>query len=156
MNLSLLVLFLHIGLMFTAVAASFGVELFLYIAYRTGQVGVVRGVGAAVMRVGPAIPMLFVLGGLAGLATALSFGVDLLVPWLVIAYVGFGLAMVNGLLTSRNLGRKLGPALATATDGPLTPEIQAIFTGREYVLGALFGVAIVFVLIFDMVVKPFS
>jgi hypothetical protein len=156
MDLKPLLLFLHIGLMFCAVAVAFGGELFLQLAYRSGQVGVVRGVALAVMKAGPLVPVLFVSGGLFGLFTAIAFGQNLLAPWLVIAYVGWVTGTLLGITGGRRLGARLGAALAAAPDGALTPELHAVFTDQTYIVGTLANVTVVFVVLFDMVVKPFS
>ena len=108
-------------------------------------------------RIGPIIPILFISGGLFGLLTAISFGtINLLAPWLVIAYVLFAIAMYIGAVENRKWGLQLGQLLRTAADGPLTPEITAMFTDRRVVALTIVDYAIVVVLIFDMVLKPFS
>jgi hypothetical protein len=156
MNLTLLLLFLHITVMFAAITVAFGTGLLGRIAFMTGQVAVVRGVGIASARLGPLIPILFITGGLLGLLTAFSFGFDLLKPWLVIAYVLFAIAMYIGIAENRTWGVKLGQLLATTPDGPLTPELSAMFTDRRVVLVTAIDYIVVAALIFDMVVKPFS
>ena len=154
--LTSLLLFLHISVMFAAVTVAYGTGLLARLAYMTGQVAAVRGVGMAAARYGPAIPILFVTGGLLGLATALSFGFNLLAPWLVLAYVGWAIAMVLGFTENRTWGLRLGQLLATTPDGPLTPEVAAMFTDRRVVVVTIIDYVVVLAIIFDMVVKPFS
>ncbi|HEY2916467.1 MAG TPA: hypothetical protein VGI98_04550 [Candidatus Limnocylindrales bacterium] len=156
MNLTLLWLFLHITLLFAAVAVAFGGGFLMRVAFMTGQVGPIRGVGMVVGRVGPLIPILFLSGGLFGLITAISFGTNLLSPWLVIAYVLFAIAMYIGVVNNRAFGEHLGQIVRTAPDGPVTPEIVELFNNRREVAVSIIDYVILAALIFDMVVKPFS
>lgn len=151
-----LLIFAHITVMFAAVMVAFGSGLVMRVAYMTGQVAAVRGVGMAAARLGVWIPILFVIGGLLGLLTAISFGQDLLAPWLVIAYVLWTLAMLIGIVENRPWGEKIGRLLMQTPDGPLTPEISAMFTDTRVVALTIVDYVIVIAVIFDMVVKPFS
>jgi len=156
MSVTLLLLFLHIAVMFAAITVSLGTNLFFRLAYMTGQVAAVRGVAMVAQRAGPLIPMLFIAGGLLGLLTAISFGFNLLAPWLVIAYVLWVIAMVLGFTGSRAFGPKIGAALAAAPDGPITPELRAVVSEQRYRLESIIEYVIIVSVIFDMVVKPFS
>lgn len=151
-----LLIFAHITAMFLAIMVAFGSALVMRVAYMTGQVAAVRGVGMASARLGPLIPVLFIVGGLLGLFTAISFGQDLLAPWLVIAYVLFAVAMVIGIVENAPWARRLGALLAQTPDGPLTPEIRAMFTDTRVVVLTVVDYLVVVAIIFDMVVKPFS
>ncbi|HJW21519.1 MAG TPA: hypothetical protein VJ506_03730 [Candidatus Limnocylindrales bacterium] len=154
--LTLLLTFLHITAMFTAVMVAFGSGLVMRVAYMTGQVAAIRGVGMASARLGRFIPILFIIGGLLGLLTAIYTGVDLLSPWLVIAYVLFTIAMLIGIVENAPWGRRMGALLAQTPDGPLTPEITAMFTDTRVVVLTVVDYLVVVLIIFDMVVKPFS
>jgi hypothetical protein len=156
MNLTPLLIFLHITTMFAAITVGFGSGFLMRIAYMTGQVAAVRGLGMVSARVGPLIPILFITGGIFGLLTAISFGLNLLAPWLVIAYVLFAIAMYIGAVENRKWGEQMGQLLRTAPDGPVTPEIAAMFDDPRVRLLTIVDYAIVVVIIFDMVVKPFS
>jgi len=156
MSVTLLLLFLHIAVMFAAITVSLGTNLFFRLAYMTGQVAAVRGVAMIAQRAGPLIPMLFIAGGLLGLLTAISFGFNLLAPWLVIAYVLWVIAMVLGFTGSRAFGPKIGAALAASPDGPITPELRAVVSEQRYRLESIIEYVIIVSVIFDMVVKPFS
>jgi hypothetical protein len=85
MSLTPILLFVHISLMFGAVMISLGPALVMRIAERSGQVALVRGVALESKAIGPAIPILFISGGIFGLLTAITVGYNLLAPWLVIA-----------------------------------------------------------------------
>jgi hypothetical protein len=150
-------LFLHIAVIFTAITVGYGVTLLLRIAYMSGQVGIMRGVGYAAGKVGPLIPILFIAGGLFGLLTALATGTDLLVPWLLIAYVLFVIAMLIGIFENAAMGRKLGPLLMAAdVSQPLPAAVRELFDSPRARYLLVIDVLIPFLFIFDMVVKPFS
>lgn len=156
MNITPLLIFLHITVMFAAITVGFGGGLVMRMAYMTGQVAAVRGVGMALARLARWIPILFVSGGLLGLLAGISFGQNLLAPWLIIAYLLFAAAMAIGIVENAPWGRKIGALLATTPDGPLTPEVRAMFTDQRVVTLTIVDYVIVVALLFDMVVKPFS
>ena len=60
MSLTQLVLFLHITLIIAAIAVAYGGGLVMRMAYMTGQVTAVRGVGMSLARVAKWIPVLFI------------------------------------------------------------------------------------------------
>lgn len=156
MNLTLVLIFLHITVMFTAITVAYGGGLVMRMAYMTGQVAAVRGVGMALARTAPAIPVLFITGGTLGLLSAIAFGQNLLAPWLIIAYVLFVIAMGIGIVENRPWAMRLGALLATTPDGPITPEVRAMFTSTRVVGLTIIEYVIVATILFDMVVKPFS
>ena len=156
MNLTPVLIFLHITVMFAAITVGYGGGLVMRVAYMTGQVVALRGVGMSVARLAPLIGPLFLTGGALGLLAAISFGQNLLAPWLVIAYVLFAAAMGIGITENRSFAMKLGKLLATTPDGPVTPEIRAMFSDARTVWLTVIDYVIVVVILFDMVVKPFS
>jgi uncharacterized membrane protein len=149
-------LFVHIGLMFSAVTISFGPSLVMRIAERSGQMALVRGVAIASKPIGPAIPIVYVAGGILGLLTALNVGYNLLAPWLVIAYVLFLVAMITGATINRTFLIRLAPLLQDAPDAELTEPVRALFAEPRYRLVNVLDYVVVLALIFDMVAKPFS
>jgi hypothetical protein len=156
MSLGTLTLWLHITVMFAAITISFGPGFLVEMAYRSGRVAIVRGVAVAGQPLGPLIPVLYVVGGLLGLVTAITFGYNLLAPWLLIAYALFASAMINGVTYNRTLGPRIVAATADAPDGPLTPQVIAIFTDPRYRFVTTLDAVVVIAILFDMVVKPFS
>lgn len=152
-----LLLFLHITVMFAAITVGFGGGVVMRFAYMTGQVAAIRGVGMSLVRLSRFIPVLFITGGLLGLLTAISWDLyPLTAPWLIIAYVLFAVAMAIGVLENGPWGRRMGALLANTPDGPLTPEIRAMFTDTRVVVLTAVDYVIVALILFDMVVKPFS
>jgi hypothetical protein len=156
MSLGTLTLWLHITVMFAAITISFGPAFLVELAYRSGRVGTLRGAAAAAQPFGPVIPILYVLGGLLGLVTAINFGYNLLAPWLVIAYILFASAMITGVTYNRTLGPRIVAATADVPDGPLPAPVKAIFSDPRYRFVATLDIVVVIAILFDMVVKPFS
>ena len=141
--MTLILLFLHIAVMFLAIAVHTGSQLFAWIALRWGPPGSLLGVVQVYGRLGTVVPVLFIVGGLLGLATTIAFGYSLLAPWLVIAYVGFVVAAAYASRVSAPTINGLGGD-AAAID---MNRVQLVIAGDA---------AIVAILIADMVFKPFS
>lgn len=156
MDLARLLLFLHITGMFLAIIASYGPDVVLRLAFMSRQVAAIRGAHVASARLGPVMPILYGLAGIFGLVAAISFGYDLLAPWLVIAYVLFAAAMLTGLFGDRVFTLRLGALLAGTPDGRVTPELEALFASTSHRAVTAFNYAWIPVLVFDMVIKPFS
>jgi hypothetical protein len=151
-----LLLFLHITFFFIAVTISYGPLLLLRFAYRTDEVGNLRGLALLHSRLGPVTFAMYMLGGIFGGLTAIAFGFDLLAPWLVIAYVLFAVAVLTGVTENRTWPLRLVEAVNRTPDGPLTPEIQDLFMNRKTLSVLVIDIAWFFAIIFDMVIKPFS
>jgi hypothetical protein len=156
MPLAHLLLFLHVTSFITAITISYGPLLVLRLAYQTGEVGNLRGLALVHSRLGMATFLMYVFGGVFGGLTAIAFGFDLLAPWLVIAYVAFAIAVLLGVTENRTWPLRLAEAVKRTPDGPLTPEIRDLFMNRRTLAVLAIDIAWFFVIIFDMVVKPFS
>ncbi|HET6744631.1 MAG TPA: hypothetical protein VFH90_02145 [Candidatus Limnocylindria bacterium] len=151
-----ILLFLHITFFITAITISYGPLLLLRLAYRTGEVANIRGLALVHSRLGPVTFVMYMLGGIFGGLTALAFGFDLLAPWLVIAYVAFVIAVLTGVTENRIWPLRLAEAVKRTPDGPLTAEIRDLFMNRRTLSVLAIDIAWVPVMIFDMVIKPFS
>ena len=148
--------FAHVVLMFAGVAFTTGAGMVPTLMARSDDVRGIRSVFGLWARMSRGVPMLFIVGGLFGLATALAIGYNLLRPWLVIAYVLFAvLAMVGARIESPWFDRVLAAALASPDDAP-SSELRALLADRRRTTVFWASNAIVIVLIFDMVVKPLS
>jgi hypothetical protein len=150
-------LFLHLAFIFTAITVGYGVTLMLRVGYMSGQVGVLRGIGFAAGKLGPAVGPLFIVGGIFGLITGIATGTDLLAPWLVIAYVLYAIAMAIGIFENAAVGRKLGPLLMAADVAqPMPAAVRELFDSPRARYLLVIDLVIPFLLVFDMVVKPFA
>jgi hypothetical protein len=144
-------LFLHIALVISGVSLIFGSFAVALLAERSGQLTAIAAVAA--LRFDRLIPPLMLGGGVFGLATAISFGYNLTGAWLVIAYVLFGVAAIWGVAVS-------GPTFKALADHPASggsaaeAELPALLTRLH--LDALVSFGLVFLLIADMVFKPFG
>ena len=151
-----ILVFVHISLMFAAVAISYGPTLLFLIALRRGRVEGLRAVGMAVQPVTRAIPIVYGLGALTGVGAALVGGFNLLAPWLLISYVIFVVLLIIGAaLAGPHMGR-VGAMVAALPDGPLPAEVKAAATANGFVWIEAFDFVGLLLVIFVMVVKPFS
>lgn len=137
-----LVLFLHIAVMFTAVALTVGPTTILLVAHRAGRLGEI-GPPVARLRVARAAVPLFGLGGILGLATALAFGYSLTAPWLLLAYAGFVVAMLLGVLVSAPVARRM-----------IAGDLAGI--GRAIEIDLAANALVLALLVADMVFKPLT
>jgi len=150
-------LFLHLAFIFTAITVGYGTTLMLRVGYMSGQVGILRGIGFAAGKVGPSVPVLFILGGIFGLVTAIATGTDLLARWLIIAYVLYVIAMLIGIFENAAAGRKLGPLLMAADPAqPMPAAVRELFDSPRARYLLVIDLVIPFLIVLDMVVKPFS
>ena len=148
--------FLHIGSMFVAVTLSYGAELLFLVALRSGLTQNVRAVIVAVTPTVRFIPVFYGLGALFGVLTAIAAGFNLFAPWLLIAYVLFIVLIgVGAGIVGPHLQR-VGAMVTGLPDGPLPPEVRSAATAGGYVWISILDFVGLFVIIFDMVLKPFS
>jgi uncharacterized membrane protein len=72
--------------------------------------------------------------------------------WVTAGLVGFASTFVTGMFVLSPRARRLNELMQTA--GPLAPETQAAI--KQILMIARFDVAVLFLVVVDMVVKPFS
>ena len=147
---------LHISMMFIGVTLSYGPSLLFLLALRSRQTENVRAVTVAVRPVVRFIPVFYGLGALFGVAAAITIGYNLLAPWLVIAYVLFILLIGIGAGIVGPRLERVGGLVAAAPDGPLAPETYAAATAGGFLWIEVADFGGLFIIIFDMVLKPFS
>ncbi len=148
--------FLHIAVMFTAVTVSLGPELVLRSIGRSGDVRSIRSGYSIAERIGKAIPPLFFTGLIFGLLTAWSGSFNFFAPWLLIAYVLFVLATIAGAaLAAPHIAHVAALARESPDEAPSTELTTALASNRGDVLFAIDSLLIV-AFLFDMVIKPFS
>ncbi|HEX5015083.1 MAG TPA: hypothetical protein VFV72_13100 [Candidatus Limnocylindrales bacterium] len=156
MSLPYVLLFLHITFFIGAITISYGPLLLVRLAYQTDEVANLRGLAVVHSRLGPFTFVMYMLGGIFGGLTAIAFGFDLLAPWLVIAYVAFAIVLFTGVTENRTWPLRVAEAVKRTPDGPLTSEIRELFMNRKTLTVLAIDIVWVFVIIFDMVIKPFS
>ncbi len=151
-----LLLFAHISLMFTGVTVAWGPLIPVRVAYQTGQVAPVRATATMAVKLGRVIPAFYMTGGLFGLLNAIAFGYNLVAPWLVIAYVLFAVATVIGIRWTGPTVERIAELAKGAPDGPIPASLRELFSSTRSVVLTTVDIGLVFVLVLDMVVKPFS
>jgi hypothetical protein len=152
----LILKFLHIGIMFAAVAISLGPELLLRRLGRSGDVRAIRTGYSIADRIGRAIPPLYFVGMIFGLLTAWAGGMNFLAPWLLIAY---GLFVVATILGAAAIGPHISRVAALAAESPDDAPSRELTTAlADPRVGTLVVVEAIVILafVFDMVLKPFS
>ena len=151
-----LLLVAHLGLIFTGATIAWGPHVLVTVAYRSGQVVPVRATSAMAVKSARLIPILYMSGGLFGLLTAIAFGKDLLAPWLVIAYVLFVVATIIGVRWTGPTMERVAELSKAAPEGPIPASIREVFGSSRAVALTVLDIGLLFVFVFDMVVKPFS
>ena len=147
--------FLHISIMFAAVALAIGGETFVARAAATRNVLTIRGTLGAAMGVMGWVAPLFGLGVVVGIIAALVGAFDPFAPWLIAAYVLFVVAMVIGSQVG-SWAERLGKAAAASPIEAPSPELAAALDDQRARVTRYLNMAIVAVFIFLMVFKPGS
>ena len=154
MELFLTFQFLHVITMFAAVASATLPEVVLHVIARRGDVAALRGFMPIAQVAGRMVPILFVVGLVFGIISALTGQIDLLRPWLIASYVVFAIAMATGALVTEPWGRRLGEAaFASPIDAP-SAELQGAIHDRRGVISTSVLMSAIVVIVFLMVVKP--
>ena len=145
----------HVAAMFGAVSIFVGQGLLERAVAGTGDVPALRRVLAAEDRFAPIGGGLFMLGIALGIIAALTGGINLLQPWLIVAYVLSAVVLVVAFTYHVPTANRL-KELAAASPNEASPELRAAIdepSGRVIVaLDTVVWLALIFV----MVVKPFS
>lgn len=148
--------FLHIATMFGAITLLFATELLFYRAARRADVSGLRAIAAHGHAVTNAGVVLFLVGIAFGFLTALTGGLDLLAPWLLLAYGLVVALIVLGGVVEGPIAARIVKAAEASGDGPPSEELRQLLAGRRgerlMALSALLYLAVIFV----MVVKPFA
>jgi len=146
----------HIAAMFAAVSIFVGQGVLEGAVARSGDVRALRRVLAAEDRFAPIGGGLFLLGIALGLITALAGGLDLLQPWLVIAYVLAAVVLVNAFAYHIPTANRLKALAAESPDDGPSPELRAAIDAPLGAVMIVVDTVVWLALIFVMVVKPFS
>lgn len=146
--------YLHVVTMFFAVALAISGELVLRRVAQSREPAAIR---VAVARTKPLSSIsggLFLLGAAFGVIAAITGQIDLLRPWLVMAYLAFVAAFAIGFTITDPWVARLERAVgASPADGPTEP-LDAVVDDRRARVGTWGLQLLVAVLVFLMVVKP--
>lgn len=151
-----IVVFLHVAVMFAAVATALGPAYILGRIGRSGDVPAIRRSFALAAPLGRAIPILYGIGALLGIVTIFTSHLNPFEPFLLIAYALFVVAGVVGARVNDPWFRRVVRLSAESSDQAPSPELAAAL--RDPLMRAVdwFDRLLVLAFIFDMVVKPFS
>ena len=156
MELLVVFKYLHIVSMFFAVALAVSTEVVLRRVATTGDAGAIRTVLPRVRPLGNIATILFVAGVVFGIGAALTGQINLLAPWLLLAYAAFvGATLIGVLVTDPWAARLEAVAVATAEGG--SPDaLQAVIGDPVARAGTWALMLLIAALVFLMVVKPFA
>jgi hypothetical protein len=149
---------LHILSMFAVVTIEIGAEFLFAFAITRRDVHGLASIHRilAQARLGPISIVVFVVGLVFGLLTALTGGLDLLAGWLIAAYVLVAAILIGGGILWPRAFLPLGAKAAEAAAGerPVEDVVRDMAASRA--VGWFLLMATLFVLIIlDMVLKPF-
>jgi len=148
--------YLHIASMFFAVALAISGELVLRQVANSRDAGAIRVTAARVKPLANLSTVLFLLGVVFGVVAALTGNMNLLAPWLILAYAGFLAAMAIGItVTDPWVGRLEKAAAAKLADGS-SDTLDAVIDEPLARAGTWALMFLVAFLVFTMVVKPLS
>ena len=156
MSAVILLKFLHIAAMFAAVGVSIGTDLMAHRIADTGDVRSIRTFFAQARQIVKLMPLLFLSGLVLGLVTAWTGSLNLLAPWLVIAYILFALTLALHATIGAAWFRRMEALAIASPDGHASAELLATThaPGARFLLPYTMIMIVIFV--FLMVVKPLS
>lgn len=159
MDLDLFVAFkyLHVVLMFFFVALAISGEVVVRRVATSHDVIAIRTTVSRVRLLsGPVASGLLLAGVAFGVLAALAGEINLLAPWLLLAYAAFGLATAIGLLISDPWVSRLEKAAqASGTDAP-SEELASVIREPAARFGTWALMVLIATLVFIMVVKPLA
>lgn len=147
--------FLHIAMMFAAVAGAVVPEVVLHAVANTRDPRAIVTMARIAERIGTVLPVFFVGGAIFGLLAAWAGQMDFTAPWLIATYVLFVTAIVTGILFSDPWVGRLGAAAAESGD-TTSVELQAVIDERKAKMASAWLMLTVLVILALMVFKPGS
>ncbi len=145
--------FLHIAMMFAAVASAVIPEVLLHVVANTRDTRAIVTMAGIAERLGKLIPVFFVGGAIFGLLAAWAGELNFTAPWLLVTYVLFVVAIVTGVLFSDPWVGRLRTAAVASGDAP-TAELQAVIDEPKAKIASAWLMLTLFVIIALMVFKP--
>ena len=146
--------FLHVLVMFVAVALAYGPAALMVVASRRRDVRALRGITATSNRLAPVVGAAFALGIVLGFVAIFVHGFNPLLGWLVIAYILIAASLVMTFTFTNPWLKKVEAAAVASPDDAMSAELDALVNGgRNQALLMVDGLLIV-ALIADMVLKP--
>ncbi len=150
----LILKFLHILAMFSAVTLIFGGVVFLDLVARTRDVVTYRRLYAVWERSDTAALVLFVAGIVLGLLTAITGGFDLIASWLILAYVIVVAIFVDSFLFTGRWYNRIKEAANRPDPDEAAEEVRRLIGTPRHIAALGISTALWAGIIFVMVVKP--
>ena len=147
--------FLHIAMMFTAVAGAVFPEVVLHLVANTREPRTIATVAHIAERIGKFLPIFFIGGAVFGLLAAWAGKMNFTAPWLLATYVLFISAFVVGILFSDPWVVRLRTAAVAAGDVP-SAELSAVVDEPRPKMASAWLMIVIVVIISLMVFKPGS
>jgi hypothetical protein len=145
--------FVHIALMFSAVAGTVFPEVILHLVANSRDTRAIATAAHVAERIGKVLPALFIGGAIFGLLAAWAGAMDFLEPWLIATYVLFVTAVLVGtFFTDPWVGRLRAAAVASG-DAP-SAELGAVIDESRAKIASAALMLITLVIIALMVFKP--
>lgn len=148
--------YLHIITMFSAVGVSTGTEFLLHRIAHSGDVRAIKTAFGAGKLTVMLVPILFIIGMLFGLLTAWTGSWNFFAPWLIIAYVLFATMVVIGRKINVPWLQQVGKTAAMNQGDTPSAELQTLIHDKRAERGMYIGYVLIFLIVFVMVMKPFS
>lgn len=148
--------YLHILAMFFAVALALSSEIVVRRVATAGDVRAIRAIVPRVRPLGNIATALFLSGFVFGIVAALTGQINLLAPWLILAYVAFVGATLIGALVSDPWTKRLGEAAVASPDDAPSDGLRGVIADPVARAGTWALMVLVAALVYFMVVKPFA
>jgi hypothetical protein len=145
--------FLHIAMMFSAVAGAVIPEVLLHVVANTRDTRAIVTMAQIAERIGKVLPVFFVGGAIFGLLAAWTGQMDFTAPWLLATYVLFVTAMVTGIVFSDPWVGRLRRAGVESGDTP-SAELQAVIDEPKAKAASAWLMLTIVVILALMVFKP--
>jgi hypothetical protein len=145
--------FLHIAMMFTAVAGTVVPEVVLHLVANTRDTRAIATMAHIAEQIGKVVPVLFIGGAIFGLLAAWTGQMDFTAPWLIATYVLFVTATVVGIRFSDPWVARLRTAAVASGDAP-SVELVAVIDEPRAKIASAWLMLTTLVIISLMVFKP--
>lgn len=155
MELNVTFKFLHVVSMFFFVAMAVSGEVVLRRVATSRDVRTIRTVVPRIRVLTGPVSLGFLLAGVVfGILAALTGQIDLLAPWLLLAYAAFVASMAVGMTVTDPWVGRLERAAGASDEGTPSEALLAVIDDPLPRYGTWALMALITVLVFIMVVKP--
>lgn len=147
--------FLHVLAMVSAVTVAFGPAVIQRRAAQSRHVPTIRAVFGMAKFTGPLIPIFFLIGFVFAIISIFTNGWTPFQPWLLIAYVLFAIGMFDGFRIHAPYARAVAIAADKSPDTSMSPELRQALDNPAEAFVFWLDLAVITLILFDMIVKPF-